>query len=319
MVYLLQMKRKLSEEIDKHFIDLTQPSVAGGKEFKVNPSYSTFDGLSTRMPGGQVINGYRFIPITLIGTKQFVYTYDTVCAQFFGFFGAGTGTHPYIPPAPTQVQVTSTDVNDTLAGTGAQRVRVYGYDGNFNFIFEDLDMAGNLPSASTLAYFRFINCVVIQTASVSPSLPPNLGNIYISPAGEPLGGFGIPVNKDRIMAIMFQNTGASLSTNVSAPPGSQLLINKLQFTTGMEVNNKTRVTLNLKANTGQSGFKVIGQWFTSQENQTIHLESNTLPNLVVTSGVTDLIATVFRDSGGGMTDDVKCSLFVDCYLVFPVT
>lgn len=312
------MKRKISEEIDKYLSDASSLTVANpSRELKVNPSYSTFDGLSTRMPGGLVIGNYRFIPMSLIGSKQLVYTYETMCASYFGSLGAGTGTHALILSAPTAIQVTSTDVNDTLVGTGAQRVRIYGYNAAFQFQFEDIDLNGQTPAVGALSFFRIINCIVIQNNTVGVKQSPNLGTIFFTPAGDATVA-GVPSNADRIVNVMSIGTGATLSTNITVPPGAILLLNKLNFNTGMEVNNDERCTLTLKVNTGQSGYKTIANFYTTQNNQTLFLESNTLPNAVTDASFTDLIAVVKRDGLAGTTNDIKVSLFVDCYMAVPV-
>lgn len=60
-----------------------------------------------------------------------------------------------IPSSAITVQVVSTSVNDTAAGTGVRTVILYGLDSSFNEISETLTMNGTSAVTSVNQYIRF--------------------------------------------------------------------------------------------------------------------------------------------------------------------
>ena len=69
------------------------------------------------------------------------------------------------PAAAATLAIQSSDANDTLAGTGAQKVRVVGLDANYVGISETVDMNG-LTTVNTVATFLRVNTFfVVQAGS----------------------------------------------------------------------------------------------------------------------------------------------------------
>jgi len=79
------------------------------------------------------------------------------------------------PPGPTQMNVSSSDVDDTNGGTGTWNVTIYGLDINFVEIIETVTLNGQTP-VPTVAQFYRINRMRIGR---SGSTEANEGVIYI--------------------------------------------------------------------------------------------------------------------------------------------
>lgn len=67
--------------------------------------------------------------------------------------------------AAETVEVFSSDANDTIAGTGARTVRLFGLDANFDRITEDIDMDGVTPVDTSLTYIRLDRARVLTAGS----------------------------------------------------------------------------------------------------------------------------------------------------------
>lgn len=64
--------------------------------------------------------------------------------------------------SPTILNISSNNANDTLAGSGAQKVLVSGLDGNWNIISETVDMDGTNTAQTTKSFYRVYNFQVSQ-------------------------------------------------------------------------------------------------------------------------------------------------------------
>ena len=67
--------------------------------------------------------------------------------------------------AAQTLEVFSSSAADTLAGTGAQRIRLMGLDANYDPIVEEIDMAGVTPVLTTNQFIRMDRARVIQAGS----------------------------------------------------------------------------------------------------------------------------------------------------------
>lgn len=78
------------------------------------------------------------------------------------------GSGPYTGFPATAVEtltVVSTSANDTLAGTGAQKIRVIGLDTNYNVLQEDINLNGTVGGVSTGQFRRVHTAFIIQAGS----------------------------------------------------------------------------------------------------------------------------------------------------------
>lgn len=107
-----------------------------------------------------------------------------------------SGTIYVFPSVASTMTVSSTDVDDTLAGTGCQRARIDGLDANYDQITEEVDLDGQNPVTTANIYFRQqgngLECI---QAGASNS---NEGTIYVG-TGAVVGG--VPTNIFNLMAV----------------------------------------------------------------------------------------------------------------------
>ena len=86
------------------------------------------------------------------------------------------------PTSAATLSVSSTDVNDTLLGSGAQQLHIHGLDASLTEIDEILDMDGTTPVVTDLSYLR-VNHVDVSAAGASGV---NEGAIDITHSGNTL-------------------------------------------------------------------------------------------------------------------------------------
>ena len=92
------------------------------------------------------------------------------------------------PPSATTMTVSSSDANDTSAGTGARTIQIAGLDGSYNEVSETITMNGQTPVTTSNSYLR-VNRALVLTAGSGGA---NAGIIYV---GTGTVTAGIPVNK----------------------------------------------------------------------------------------------------------------------------
>ena len=93
-------------------------------------------------------------------------------------FGGGT----LVPlTAAVNIEAISDDANDTAAGSNARTIRIWGVDGNFNAITEDITLAGlSASTATTQTFLRVYRGRVLTTGTYNTK---NVGNIFIRVSG----------------------------------------------------------------------------------------------------------------------------------------
>lgn len=96
------------------------------------------------------------------------------------------GLYSYMPSA-SFITLSSGSTSDTLAGTGAQKVKVYGLDENYNAITEIVELNGQNAVSTINQYIRVFRLIVIQAGSNGSAV----GIIY---AGTGTVSLGVPAN-----------------------------------------------------------------------------------------------------------------------------
>ena len=86
----------------------------------------------------------------------------------------GSNAYPF-PSAAAETTVASSSVNDTVAGTGARTIRVYGLDANFYAIDEVVTLNGTSNVTLTNEYLRVFRAKVLTAGSNET----NAGNIQV--------------------------------------------------------------------------------------------------------------------------------------------
>lgn len=85
-----------------------------------------------------------------------------------------------LPTSAAVVSIVSNNLNDTIAGTGAQRVNIRGLDATGALIQESVDMNGTTPVVTTLTFFRTLSATVTQVGSTDS----NVGTVDASISGN---------------------------------------------------------------------------------------------------------------------------------------
>ena len=98
------------------------------------------------------------------------------------------------PTAAATLSVSSTDPNDTILGSGAQKLKIHGLDASLGEITEIVDMDGTTPVVTSLSYFR-VNHVDV-TAAGSSSV--NEGAIDITHSGNTLSYIAVGEGHSRL-------------------------------------------------------------------------------------------------------------------------
>ena len=151
-----------------------------------------------------------------------------------GFYNAGSGGSwanlgltitPALPLSPQVSTLSSNNVNDTAAGTGAQQVRVRGIDDTGSPFEEDLELDGQNPVSVNggVDIFRINSMEVIRCGSGGGEA----GTIYVG-YGPMLGG--VPANQFKSLksdAVSGAKFGRDMDCLFSVHAGSKAVLNKL--------------------------------------------------------------------------------------------
>lgn len=137
------------------------------------------------------------------------------------------GLYSYLSTA-TVLKISSSDTNDTSAGTGARTVTLYGLDANYDEISETITLNGQTAVNSTLSYLR-INRMVVRSAGTGGK---NAGVIY---AGTGTVTAGVPANIYASVAIGDNQTLMALWT---VPRGYTAYLTQTDVTLATTQNNK---------------------------------------------------------------------------------
>ena len=107
--------------------------------------------------------------------------------------------------AATVLKISSSDVNDTSAGTGARTVFVQGLDSNYNQLEETVTLNGQTAVDTTNSFIRVFRMVVLTAGSGKK----NDGIIY---AGTGTITAGVPANKYASIPIGYNQTMMAVYT-----------------------------------------------------------------------------------------------------------
>jgi len=95
------------------------------------------------------------------------------------------------PASAVAIKVSSSDANDTAAGTGARTVTVYGLDGSYNQINETVSLNGQTAVTTTATFLRVLHLMVNTAGSGGAAA----GNIYAGvgavTTGKPATVYGV--------------------------------------------------------------------------------------------------------------------------------
>jgi hypothetical protein len=132
------------------------------------------------------------------------------------------GLYAY-PPSATTMTVSSSDANDTSAGTGARTIQISGLDGDYNEISETIILNGQTPVTTSNSYLRMNRAIVLTAGSGGV----NAGIIYV---GTGTVTSGVPVNK--YTTINGDGTNQTLQAFWTVPAGYTAYIYQTNISTG---------------------------------------------------------------------------------------
>ena len=138
------------------------------------------------------------------------------------------GLYSY-PPSATTMTVSSSNTNDTSAGTGARTVLISGLDGDYNEISETITLNGQTAVTTTNSFLR-VNRAIVLTAGSGGA---NAGTIYV---GTGTVTTGVPANV--YTTINGDGTNQSLQTFWTVPANYDAYIYQTNISTGNTSNTQ---------------------------------------------------------------------------------
>tara|TARA_R100000005_G_C4929909_1_gene159391 strand:+ start:28 stop:798 length:771 start_codon:yes stop_codon:yes gene_type:complete len=197
------------------------------------------------------------------------------------------------PPSATTMTVSSSDANDTSAGTGARTVQIFGLDGSYNEVSETIILNGQTAVTTTNSYLR-VNRALVLTAGSGGA---NAGVIYV---GTGTVTAGVPANK--YTTINGDGTNQSLQAFWTVPAGYTAYIYQTNISTGNTSNTPAVLKTILVV-------KPFGGVFNTKEVITL-TDGNHLQNYNFPIKVTEKSDIEFRaeSSSGSVDFNVSASL-----------
>lgn len=189
------------------------------------------------------------------------------------------GVYVY-PSSAEQLTVSSSDVNDTSAGTGARTVQVFGLDGDYAEVDEIVTLNGQTAVTTVNSYLRVFRMAVLTAGSGGI----NAGVIYCG-TGTVTGG--VP---DTVYARITEGEGQTLMAVYTVPAGKTGLLyvfNISSFSSG-----NSFVTARLKIRNEGGVFRVQDKAILKENSITI---SRKFPAFI--SEKTDIEITGVASSG----------------------
>jgi len=124
----------------------------------------------------------------------------------------GGGIYPWLSAAEPLIIAPGGDANDSVAGTGAQQIRILGVDADFNEIEELVDTNGSSASAPTIQSFLRVNYVELTRVGTVRGLE---------------AGIIVIVGASTFTPLSVVIEGASRNGIYTVPRGRTLVVDKL--------------------------------------------------------------------------------------------
>jgi len=204
--------------------------------------------------------------------------------------GPYNGVDITFPLGATTMQIASSSVNDTSAGTGMRTARIIGLDFNFNPLSEVIIMTGQTPVSTTGEYLR-INDLVGLTAGSTRS---NEGIVAVTDIAD---SFTSGAPDTRSYKTIFTNDFISKSFTYTIPNGFIFAPMKIVFQTNATATRtlEARLIKSQRAeNSDGSGSLITNRIFIAQGGVEINLAG-----LRGFDPKTDISMSVFRNTGNG--------------------
>lgn len=176
------------------------------------------------------IPGYRFF-------QRNIYTPQPSTTYYSTFWAFNSPSlYPFLTVAQV-LNVSSDNVSDTLAGTGARTIRIEGLDANYEVVLETVNLNGQTAVPTVNSYLR-INAVTCTSFGTSER---NEGSIYVG-SGIVAGNGTNPITQGYVRANkVFSEVGV-----LTVPQGYTLLGfgSQISVAAGKEAIVRVRTRLN---------------------------------------------------------------------------
>lgn len=143
------------------------------------------------------------------------------------------GIYPF-PPVALATTIVSNDIDDTAAGLGAQKIRIFGLDKDFLSVFEDVELNGTTPVLLKAQLLRVNRMEVIRAGE---PLETNQGTISLSHGATVIAQIQPQVGRSQ-MAIFtvpddFEKAFiAFIFASVTMPTGGESVVYSFDFKPG---------------------------------------------------------------------------------------
>lgn len=146
------------------------------------------------------------------------------------------GVYPFLSAA-SALEILSSDIDDTSAGTGARTVLINGLDGNYDEVSQTVTMNGTTPVSIPTPLLR-VNTAIVMSAGTTEV---NEGNITIRDTATTTA-----------RAYIQSGAGITRSSIYTVPNGYTLVVNSMVFTINRaaNTNDAMEVVTHVRANTG---------------------------------------------------------------------
>ena len=130
----------------------------------------------------------------------------------------GGNGYTFLDAAET-MEVVSTSLDDTSAGTGARTIQILGLDDNFEELNESVTLNGTTPVTTTNSFRRVFRAIVVTDGNESATSGANQGDISITSSTSTI-----------LQAKILQYNGQTLMAIYTVPAG------KTAYVTGISLN-----------------------------------------------------------------------------------
>ena len=171
-----------------------------------------------------------------IGEHVFKFGYNAAVGNTAETLWAYGGLYTW-PTAAATMDITSSDANDTSAGTGARTIVIEGLDANYAEISETITMNGQTAVVSTNSYLR-VHRAYVATAGSGLT---NAGLIYVANSSVTHTA-GVPSDLTLIATTIEAGNGQTLQTFYTVPASKTAYLTRLSAST-IDASNAVTITL----------------------------------------------------------------------------
>ena len=191
---------------DNLIFQLITNNMRGKKESVLNPD-SLGNGLESRIRIAQGrVNGIKNYSSIFCASNNL--NPITTTQRTWGMPASSNHNLVSYLDTATTLGIASTNINDTIIGTGARQITISGLDSNWNRKSELISLNGQ-SRVNTLTNFLRINLIIVEDVG---SANRNLGDIFISDSTDTFT-LGIPTTKT--LFAMLGSTDAANPSNIS--------------------------------------------------------------------------------------------------------